>query len=340
MNERDPELDPLLSALRDGPVSVASPEARRQLRARVVGDLRVKVRQIPATRRRMRIIRRSKLGALAALLALGCAWVVSLQQSGASVVALRLESVGGAPLLWVDPLGGHRSLPSAADLEGAGELRVPADSSAQLLTLDRVHIQLSGSSLMRVRKGSSELHLANGEVHCRVPPLGRARSFSVSTPSARVVVHGTDFVVRVGGTTCVRVREGLVEIQAEGHRHFVRPGEQWGCEPTAPEPARALRPDSEIAPTAREIEVDRVPAPARSQRSHARALRHADGVGSIAPSRARGTLDAEIRLLSAALSAERTHDVERARSLFGELVRSYPRSPLEPEARAGLARLR
>lgn len=53
-----------------------------------------------------------------------------------------------------------------------------------------------------------------------------------------------------------------------------------------------------------------------------------------------GTLEAENRLMASALRAERAREPERARALFVRLLRTYPRSPLVPEAKAGIARLR
>jgi TolA-binding protein len=53
-----------------------------------------------------------------------------------------------------------------------------------------------------------------------------------------------------------------------------------------------------------------------------------------------GTLDEENRLLESALSAERAGDLRQARKLFAQLLTRHPNSPLIPEARLGLARVR
>lgn len=50
--------------------------------------------------------------------------------------------------------------------------------------------------------------------------------------------------------------------------------------------------------------------------------------------------EAERRLLADAQRAERSAQKKRARILFARFLRSYPRSALAPEARAGLARVR
>src|SRR5690606_33371143 len=98
-----------------------------------------------------------------------------------------------------------------------------------------------------------------------VPPLGAERRFSVITPSAKVIVHGTRFSVSTnpGDTaagaalgnpapgiaaqgitetaeagTCVRVTEGRVEVISAQGRRFLTDGQQWGCETSGtPEPA-------------------------------------------------------------------------------------------------------
>jgi TolA-binding protein len=53
-----------------------------------------------------------------------------------------------------------------------------------------------------------------------------------------------------------------------------------------------------------------------------------------------GTLAEETRLMSLALAAERRGSHSRARELYLRIVRDYPSSPLAPEARSGLLRVK
>jgi TolA-binding protein len=66
----------------------------------------------------------------------------------------------------------------------------------------------------------------------------------------------------------------------------------------------------------------------------------AEPVAAVARPAASGTLGEENHLLGAALSAERSGDRDRARVLFEALIAQNPSSPLAPEARTGLSRLR
>jgi TolA-binding protein len=56
--------------------------------------------------------------------------------------------------------------------------------------------------------------------------------------------------------------------------------------------------------------------------------------------RATGTLDAENRLFERALREEREGDRDAARATLEELLRDYPKTPLAPDARRALGRLR
>jgi TolA-binding protein len=53
-----------------------------------------------------------------------------------------------------------------------------------------------------------------------------------------------------------------------------------------------------------------------------------------------GTLDEETRLLRSGLAAERSGDLAGAAASFEQLLSRHPQSPLAPEARAALARVK
>jgi hypothetical protein len=80
--------------------------------------------------------------------------------------------------------------------------------------------------------------------------------------------------------------------------------------------------------------------PAAITKPAASAKPAAEPVAAVARPAASGTLGEENHLLGAALSAERSGDRDRARVLFEALIAQNPSSPLAPEARTGLARLR
>lgn len=221
--------------------------------------------------------------------------------------------------------------------------------------------------------GPSALRLFRGAVECHVPKLDENERFSVVTKDAEVVVHGTVFSVRVGDanepSTCVRVEEGVVAVH---HAHGVARitgGQSWGCDKV-----KVASTDRQPTPVvglpvvmAEKSERTQEAAPASARHTRARAAQRPAVVerpekttprGSaeetvVAVSEPRepvtsedaapvlsGTLAAENRLLTEALSAEQAGDASQARSLFSQLLARYPSSPLGPEARAGLARLR
>src|SRR5690606_17235396 len=70
--------------------------------------------------------------------------------------------------------------------------------------------------------------------------------FSIATPDAQVVVHGTVFSVHVGAPahpqTCVRVSEGLVEVRHGAGRVYVEAGQTWGCAGGAEQAAASRAP--------------------------------------------------------------------------------------------------
>ncbi len=330
MTGPDPDLDRLIAPLRDGPVALRSAEEAERRRAQFLGQLTVGVQRVPALRRRPRVRRLVMRGAALQLalsvFALG-GWLAHSYRDPRSP-ALTVENLGHGSLRWTDAQGNAQTLAGAAELVHSGELEVPADSSARMVTHERVRIDVAGASRLRIEHRSelgSRVFLARGEVHCQVPKLPEGREFAVDTPEARVVVHGTDFTVRVpeqgDASPCVRVREGLVEVQRGASRSWLGPGAEWGCE------------------------TERADAPADSRDRPGRGLSELRGRKlrdrrAHAESGPRGTLDAENGLLAAALRAEQAGENARAKQLFERLLRVYPASPLAPEAQAGLARLR
>jgi len=385
----DPELDDLLAPMRDGPIALSSAADVAVQRERLLRGLRQDVREVPLRRARAR--RQTALwsaaGALAAagVLAIGLGRGTPVLAPASTTLAradqLQVEPLGHESAAWIGADGTRRLVAAASALEGSGELVAAAESWSRLSTPQGVRVELAPRTRLRVREAAralqaAQLNLVEGEVHCDVPKLGAHAQFSIATPDARVIVHGTRFSVRVGGPdrpgTCVRVSEGLVEVRAGAKRTMLPPGMQWGCEPAQERAvarlARAATPAQAQTRAAITAEPGAEPAPRPSARRQSRAIRAAQAraarrTSAVAETAAReansrpveqarpfgktaeqarpsGTLGEENRLLAAALTAERNRDASSARTLFEQLLSRNPGSPLAPEARAGLARIR
>jgi FecR protein len=332
MTDLDPELQRLLEPMReDVVVGELSPEAR----ARVIASMPSLYR----LRARARLLRRLYIGVPVVLAAAALLLMVRPEP------AVHVAASGS--LSWTDARLGVRMLQGESDLVGDGELSVPAGAEAQLTTPAGVWVEASASTRLRLRRAKGGEHavmLERGRVHCRVPPLGRERQFVVATPTAQVIVHGTDFSVELREAQqppCVRVREGLVEVRYGSTKPaWLGPGTELGCAQPAVVPEVAAVATQQSAPEAREL----APAPiearasAREERRHHRG-RHAKRMRTSLPrSPASSTLEVENRLLADALRAEQLGEDARASTLFKQLLETYPESQLAPEARAGLAR--
>ena len=222
-------------------------------------------------------------------------------------------------------------------------VRRPAHESMALAPGDEVHAQagartevtLTGGAAVEVRPesrlvlgrsgGSDSLELLVGELTVNVPKLEGSRTFSVRTPDARVVVHGTRFVVSVLDAqakprTRVRVLEGRVGVEHQGVIAELMPGQSW---PVAQQPASPPDPASgeAAAPPAKPSR------PTGSGPSSSAASRKSPAPVSEA------ALAEQNRMFAAAVAASRRGDDARAVALIDELLARYPSSPLLPEAR-------
>ena len=334
MNNEALEVRRSLAVFVERLIPVADAETRAHRREHVVDFVQQTVRP-PAQWRQMR-----RVGKVAATLALAASAIVAFRQSGskgdeslAPTEPLRSVSMKGSVFC---RNGGptHAWLPCRrAPLGRTGELRTLDQGSALLVTDARIHLDLSPDSKLAWKntdKASplSRVELAAGRLSVRVPPLPAGTEFSVVTPTATVVVHGTAFVVDVlPGTegpsrTCVRVTEGTVAVRhADGEEPVRAPG-SWGCEP----------------PRAGGVESEPAPAPARQVRPArpvSASIRHKDS-----PAANRSTLAVETRLLQLALSAERRGDCDSAEETLLSLLSVYPDSVIAPEAQEALARVR
>jgi len=161
--QRDPELDRLLAPLRDGPVALPGAEETAQQRERVVGALRSEVRRLP-DRRRMRLLVRRSLQAVAGTLVLGAVLFVAPRVQHTATLHESARRAGMAELVWVvdavdeprgdaprpvrsdearsqerqraseAPVARTTALPEADVLPGATSVAVPHERSTEAVT--------------------------------------------------------------------------------------------------------------------------------------------------------------------------------------------------------------
>jgi hypothetical protein len=197
-------------------------------------------------------------------------------------------------------------------------VRTGPDGHATLLLPRGVRVELSRATkagVVSALESDQKLSLDIGETQISVPKPGGPSTFSVTTPDARVVVHGTEFMVRVEEgdqahptRTSVSVTRGAVSVVNATGERLLRPGESWSAaSPEATAPTRA-----EPA------------APSRARVANAR-----ESASSLAE---------QNRLFQAALDARRAGDDAAVLRAVDELFARYPETTLAQEAR--LARFR
>ena len=336
MNDDASEVRRLLGPLRDRPVSVDQ-ERLALRRARVVSILKRDVRALAEAR-----VSRARRRAAYVVLALAAAASVpfALQHFGQRAVApsaLAITFVGSVGQTTAQSGVTPRTLQVGEALhDDPGEIESAANGSAELVTSAGLGLNLGGATRISLSglvgaRALNQVELRQGLLTCSVPHLNEGQRFSVQTPDARVVVHGTVFSVRVdskrthGSETCVEVTDGVVIVQHAGSETALNAGDRWGCDASASAPA-----SGNAAPLPLPLPLP-LPDGAVSERHtvpHSGA-RHAE----------RSTLGEESRLLQDALAAERVGQRERAQSLLNQLLTRYPKSPLSGEARRASSRI-
>jgi hypothetical protein len=262
----------------------------------------------------------------------GSAGWFTLRRPPATAVADRSLSVAGVhgTVTRIDHGVGHSFAPGqTATISPDGEFITALQSEASLRAANGLQIEIFEKSRMSFAglgpASTSSLNLATGYIRCRVPHLADGHTFSVITPDATVVVHGTVFRVTVSGSagateTCVRVDEGIVGVQTAAGETAIAANQSWGCAPEElPATARAPSSSKSLPSPANATLKERVAEPTKVQA---------------------GTLDEETRLFQAGLSAERQGDARGAGAFFQRLVSRYPDSPLASDARRALARVK
>jgi ferric-dicitrate binding protein FerR (iron transport regulator) len=244
-------------------------------------------------------------------------------------VATALPEVKVRALRGVVVANGH-SLPIRQDLVVSRDgLLETSKQAAARIESDGMELELQENSTVSLKelgvsRTAAALRLDRGRVRCAIPH-DPSRVFSVVTADARIVDVGTVFSVSVvpsetGAKTLVQVEEGEVMVEHAGKQVRLRAPASWSslveAEPVALEP-----------PTSSSAEVE--PASPVSQRRD-----------TPAGKKRRDTLDAETQLLQAGLASEQRGDYRGAVRDLEQLVKRYPGSPLAPDARAALARVK
>lgn len=243
-----------------------------------------------------------------------------LAASSIEVLALRGAVTSAEGSL---PVGQARVVSRDGTLETSAhaEARIQTGGGMAIDLLENTKVSLKE---LGVSKSSSALRLDRGRVRC-VIPHEPGRVFSVITADARVVDVGTTFSVSVqpagaGVATIVHVEEGEVMVEHAGTQRHLRAPASWSSA------AEATTPAVEPAPSA--LPAVEAPATPSKRRDVASSKRQ------------RETLDTETQLLQSGLASEQRGDFQAAARAFEQLVARYPGSPLAPDARAALARVK
>jgi hypothetical protein len=204
-------------------------------------------------------------------------------------------------------------------LNGTAEVRLVSGAVVELAAQSKIDLAAEERHADAV---TEKVRLSLGRVGIRVPKLRPGSTLMVATPDATVTVHGTAFTVEVTKTkagsfsTDVTVYEGRVAVDSGGRQLLLGPGSHWPSAVTTT-PAAASSGAADTLPGS-----DSAGAPSSSSSSAA------------ARTAKRSTLRAENALFRAAMSARREGQPKKTIALIDQLLRSYPDTPLEGEARA------
>jgi hypothetical protein len=257
----------LFSALRQVQPTLETPSQVARRRRSVVARLEELALERVTNRRLSRRWRVWGTVALAAavILCLGLGWMVRdrVQSVPSRVAAATVLSVSGT----VNVLHEGR----ARTLTGSGEaqlgtydvLEASARSQARLLSRRGVLVGLSPLSSMRFVVGPQQSELAEriellaGRVDVEVPEGAVRESFSVRTPTALVLVHGTRFSVELTHNpdaeqpvTSVHVTRGRVLVQHDRTRIQLEAGSTWSSAGAARESTDSTAQPWSAAPAA------------------------------------------------------------------------------------------
>lgn len=291
--------------------------------ARLQAWLSERVRSVPRERRirRLRVAAAVTTGLAAAAAAMvarptGPASPTSQEVAGAPTAspppfAPRVLLDPGHAVTWVDADGqAHRMVTSGA-ASAARQFTTAAAQVARVELQEQVSVELGPQSRLLVGDASEAPRLAFGKVRVRVGD--DAAHFHTPETELHLARHTTVALAYRARQkrTCVEVIEGQVDVESGRTRRTLGASEKFGCGASVwVETQRARR-----------------PAKPRKQNLEAEAEVRAS------------SLREQNRLLSEGLAAEREGERARAKTLFGKLLKDYPKSPLSPEAKRGLSRV-
>jgi len=214
-------------------------------------------------------------------------------------------------------------------------IKTGSDSGARLSTSSGAAIRLASSTELslvpaggRASAGDERIRLTQGRVDVEVSKRAPGHTFSVSTPDALVVVHGTRFTVEVSRAkpgmvpvTSVRVTEGKVSVRNSRGAAMLEAGSSWRS--ATPDDVKTAR--AEPADDSHARQANAVPAASST-------VRDDDVWADSGPPRPT-SLTEENRIYQAAMQAKQLgRDAAMVRYLDRLLAR-YPKSPLAPDAR-------
>jgi hypothetical protein len=229
----------------------------------------------------------------------------------------------------------------ASALEPSDEVVTRANGRGSMVLPGGARVELSESSRLRLQAAAlpaapqeSRLSLLEGKVNVHVPHLDRGSTFTVVTPQAEVIVHGTAFSVEVlkpdgePAETCVVVSEGVVTARSVDREALLSPGMHWSSRANGSRCATDRMSPEVPSAAARRAESKPPDEPSVApQTLGASGARHKTKSSALVNS-----LAAQNRLFEAAMVARKEGDERQAIERFDELLRKYPDSALASEA--------
>lgn len=339
------ELDELFQAWRSEPVPPAVPPGmdERGGSAVVAAALRRVAEQKQRRQRTRKLIAALALAASVVGLVVG-AWRVlqpAAMVAQADAASVMVSARDGDVAVTDDV--GHVVEAVSALSEGFG-VRTE-HGSATLGFPSGAKAQVSNKSSLKITRARAQeaLFLARGGVDVEVPKLEPTHGFSVETPDARVMVHGTRFSVVVeptadGPRTRVQVVHGIVSVQQGGDEVFLTAGQSWAAAGSVGASAGAAR--AEVAPPASEADSGVDAADEVDEAAPPSAVDDKPG----ARNGARRNFDSreladQNRRFARAMARKKNGEPRAALRELAGILRRYPGSPLTQEVRVERMRL-
>ncbi len=328
---KGPSRRELLEAWRNEPLDEA---------ARGVSDPERQIRHIAAVLRKVEARGRTSprwvklaagLAVAAAVAGVFGSWFLGRGELGADAV---VETTGGARLMLAPASlrvlsASGEALPKGAALM-EGSVLETGDGEAGLVFTSGARTEISREAKLSIREagraGRESILLEQGRVDVDVPERVAPVVFSVRTPNAVVVVHGTRFSVEVDpasarGVTRVAVTRGVVAVLSGGKEVRLTAGEEWpsNAELAQPEAPPAVQRGSQLR---------------KEERRPARATSSSRGSSSDD-----SNLSDENRSFSIAMAKKKAGRLADALSDVEAFLSRYPDSVLSQEAQVERFRL-